>query len=224
MSGHINGALTVKRATEEENYLFGEILSPEERERLNGKIEALQKLFSLGDKTKVLGTYRIHLIFDEERSMHRPYRGLVTFWVSMRKMDSGSAMSMSICPTEGCDRPFFEGPQNGVYGCPKCGKSYKGTQVKDTIFARLTTQNWADLVLKWFLAFNSDADVQITYSPKDIRAATQLEIAKDRRGEEIRKVQKEMTTRESIFPFGSIVKAASNGAPLHRLFMNYINA
>lgn len=199
-------------------------LSEEEKQAIADKQKALDALLD----QEGLAKYKIELLFGKGFSPNKPSHGAVSFWESGSKFHGGGDTILHICPgrakkINNCDA-FIPDPSHG-YGfliCPACHSTWKGDEVWGQLFARLTAQGWAELVLKYFLKLEMKADIVIKYHPEDLRNAAMLEQEKQRMSSELDKVRNKRAAR--IYPLKNIIKDTSAGAELLNRFLAFIRA
>lgn len=199
-------------------------LTLEEEQILKDRMLALDKLLS----DKELAKYKIEIMFDRKRSRDAPSFGIMSFWESGSKFHGGGDTKIYFCAgkklgVSNCDA-FIPDSSNG-YGhlvCPNCKKVWKGDQVDGEIGARLTMQNWATVVVKYFLKMEARADIYMKFPRYDIRQLTRMEQEKQLMGEALAKLRRD--NRKCIYPLKHIIKDTAAGADLYSKFLAFLRA
>lgn len=222
--------MPVSEVSGEPEFHVSERLTEEDRNILARKMEMLDKLLVTERKAK----YKLEVFFDEERSMHRPFGGTVTWWESGAKLHGGGDSKMYVCDNN-ADYPHLEGKGCGALipeaasglnflVCTKCGALWKNEEVVGEIFYRLTDLNWAYVLLKWFRLLDHDADIRIKYGRSDIRTAAMAEVERDRGGELLHRVRSKERRSVSVYPLMNIIKDTSAGADLYKRILAFLRA
>lgn len=145
------------------------------------KLEAqLRAIFETGE---FHAKYRIQVMFNEERSEFRAYRGFIVMWYHNRNDDGDGDRSLYLCPrkidvggvTKPCNSPIppqLISHKEGLSVCPRCRGASKPENLIGQIFARLPTQRWATLITRVFGVLECHADIEIDYLEQDLRVAT----------------------------------------------------
>lgn len=204
--------------------------SEEEAQAVEDKRKALDALLA----EKNLAKYKLEVTFNNERSMHRPFGGTVTWWESGAKLHGGGDCKLYVCD---CNADYRQLEGRGCGGllpdsanglnfivCPSCGIMWKNEEVVGEIWYRLTMQKWADVLTKWFMRLESNADIRIKYARDDIRTAAAQEQARNRGGELLAKVRDPERRASSIYPLAHIIRDTSAGADLRGRILAYLQA
>lgn len=199
-------------------------MTEEEKRAVEAKKKALDKLL----EEKNLAKYKIEILFAPGFSTVKPSAGMMSFWESGAKLHGGGDTILHLCPGKDLKKndctSFIPDASHG-YGylvCPSCGEVWNGDQVHGQIAFRLTMQNWAKVVLKYYLKLEMKADIYIKYHPKDIRNASQQEQAGQKKGEILLGVRSSRKPR--IYPLANIIKDTSAGADLETRFLAFLRA
>jgi hypothetical protein len=202
--------------------------TPEEAEEVAQKKSLYDKLLA----EKGLAKYKLEVNFGEERSLHRPFGGIVTWWESATKLHGGGDAKLYLCDNNG-DYPELEGKgckailpdsANGLnfIACPKCGLIWRNEQVVGEIWYKLPMQKWADVLYDWFRRLEMNADIRIKYARADIRTAAMREQERQRGGEVLAKVREELCS--STYPLANIIKDTAAGADTRGRILAYLQA
>lgn len=205
-------------------------ISPAEQAAITEKMKALDALL----KEKNLAKYKLEVTFNNERSMHRPFGGTVTWWESANKLHGGGDSKLYLCDCN-ADYPHLEGKGCGGFlpdsanglnfiVCPSCGTMWKNEEVVGEIWYKLPIQKWADVMLKWFVKLELNCDIRIKYARDDIRTAAMLEQQRDRGGELLQTVRDPERRASSTYPLANIIRDTSAGADLRGRILAYLQA
>jgi hypothetical protein len=199
-------------------------LTAEEEETLKKRMVAMDKLLA----EKELAKYKIEIMFEFKRSARNPTFGIMSFWESGSKLHGGGDTRIYICAgksTKKADCDAFIPDSSAGYGhlvCPNCKNVWKGDDVTGEIGARLTMQNWAVLLHKYFMKLEGNCDIYMKYPKHDIRALAALEQAKQLGGEQLAKMRKEQ--QRCIYPLRNIIKDVSTGSDMLTKFYAFLKA
>jgi hypothetical protein len=199
-------------------------LPPEERAAIAHRLEAMKRLFA--EESKFKAKYKIELLFGEERSIHRPVLGGVTFWEHGSQLGGGGDARLYLCPGKrlgrnGCTHPIpFDIASQGKLLCPKCRTLWQTPEeckaIIGEVLGRHTLQQWASVLLYYFRVLGQNCDFYVKYAVGDIRAQALLEQQRDRGGELLGKIRRRST---AAYPLYNIIKDMSAGAdPYRRIF------
>jgi hypothetical protein len=182
-------------------------LSAEELHTLQERQKALDKLLAEKKRAK----YKIEIFFGSQYKTNGHYPGAVSLWLSGSKLHGGGDEKIYLCPSCG----GFILPSAQGYGhlvCSKCAKVSKDKDAIGEIFLRLTTQNWAMVLYKWFRIMEFNSDIYMKRPRRDVRQAATLEQARQHGGEKLLATR---ATREvSIYPLYNIIKDTAAGADI----------
>lgn len=206
------------------------IISPAEKAVLVEKMKAVDALL----KEKNLAKYKLEVMFDGERSVHKPFGGAVTWWESGNKLHGGGDSKLYLCDNN-ASYPQLEGrgckgllpdSSNGLnfIVCPKCGVMWKNEEVVGEVWYRLTMQKWADVLTYWFTRLELNADIRVKYSRDDIRSAAAQEQERNRGGEALFKARDPERRSSSIYPLANIIRDTAAGADLRGRILAYLQA
>lgn len=199
-------------------------LTAEEEEILKKRMAAMDKL--LADKD--LAKYKIEIMFERKRSAQNPTFGIMSFWESGSRLHGGGDTRIYICAgksTKKADCDAFIPDSSAGYGhlmCPNCRNVWKGGEVTGEIGARLTMQNWAVALHKYFMKLNGNADIYMKYPKHDIRKIAAMEQDKHLGGEQLAKMRKEQ--QRCIYPLRNIIKDVSMGSDIMAKFYAFLKA
>jgi hypothetical protein len=192
-------------------------LTEEELHILKEKQKALDKLL----KEKQRAKYKIELFFGSQYRTNQHYPGAVSLWLSGSKLHGGGDEKIYLCPKCG----GFILPSAQGYGhlvCAKCGKVATGNEAIGEILLRLTTQNWAGIIYKWFRKLEFNADIYVKRPRLDLRTAATLEQARQIGGEKLAAAR--LKREIFIYPLYNIIKDTAGGADLPTRFKALLSA
>jgi hypothetical protein len=199
-------------------------LTEEELDTLKKRMQALDKLLAQQQVAK----YKIELLFSSRRSGRVPYAGALSLWESGAKLHGGGDCKIYECPA----RELKMGECRGIipdasqgYGhlvCPDCQRVWKGSQVHGEVFARLTTNDWARLIYKYFVRLGHNADIYVKLPKADIRKAAEIEQGRQLGGEKLNAAR---TKRDVyVYRLKNIIKDTASGADLLGRFKALLSA
>lgn len=199
-------------------------LSEEDIETLKQRMIVLEKELA----ARKIAKYKIELFFNSRRTGRAAHAGAVSFWESGAKLHGGGDCKIYLCPgktlgVSDCQGLIPDASQGyGHLVCPSCQKVWKGTQVHGEIFARLSTDNWARLLYKYFVRLGHNADIYVKVPKIDLRKAATLEQSKQLMGEQlsVARAKREVF----IYPLRNIIKDTSSGANLLGRFKALLSA
>jgi len=218
----------VDPALQEEQKIATE-LPEEELEAIKSRMKALDEL--LGEKG--LAKYKLEVMFGKDHSLRKPTGGMVSFWESGNKLHGGGDSKLYVC--DSMDPKKTKGPGCGAFipdsanglnfiVCPACGKMWKNDHITGEYFYKLPIQSWADVLLKWFLKLEMNADIRVKYHKDDIRNAAAIEQEKEKRGEVLGKARSFAQRPCYIYPLRNIIKDTSAGADLRGRILAFLTA
>lgn len=199
------------------------VLSAEDADALKKRMESLDKLLA----TQKLAKYKVEVFFGRQRSMHAAFPGCISLWESGNQLHGGGDTKVYECPSA----DLGHGPCNGIIGgssqgyghlvCPACLHTWRGDEVSGERLARLTTQNWAELIYRYYVRAGHNADIYMKYTPMDLREASSLEQVRQHMGEKLGKVRG--SRRLAIYPLKNIISDVSAGADIVRRFQAFLS-
>jgi hypothetical protein len=205
---------------------IGENITPEEQRVIEERMRELDII--LAEKKRA--TYKLEVMFNDERSFHKPFGGTVTWWESGTKLHGGGDAKIYLCPGKerkgnGCEA-FLLDKATGLnfIVCGACGSLWRGDQVFGEVYYKLPMEKWADVLLSWFRRLGLDADIRIKYARDDIRSAAMGEQERMRGGELLQNARSDERRSSSIYPLERIIKDTSAGADLHSRILAFLRA
>lgn len=199
-------------------------MNEEEKRAVEQKKRALDKLL----EEKNLAKYKIEILFAPGFSTIKPAAGMMSFWESGSKLHGGGDTILHLCPGKdlkknNCDAFIPDASHGyGYLACPSCGEVWNGDQVYGQVAFRLNMQNWAKVVLKYYMKLEMKADIYVKHHPKDIRNAAHQEQTRQRGGELL--LDNRSNRKPRIYPLANIIKDTSAGADLEKRFLAFLRA
>lgn len=197
--------------------------------RLSPQVEeALHQMYLEEGLENVHAKYKLEVMFTHERSAHRAYPGIVSVLSNGGALHGGGDEAVYLCPARleggrGCNSPMdlkFLGKRVAV--CPACHAVHEPKNLTGQVFARLTHQNWAVLLLRIFQILNGDADIRIGVVKADMRESAIAAIHRRIHGDRVDKIRRE---REwVIYPLESIVRDLSTGGDIFTRIRAFLEA
>lgn len=183
--------------------------------------EKLSKMF-LTDLDEAQARFKLEVCFSQDRSLHRPFFGMVSVWTNGGFLHGGGDEVVYLCPskedgkdgsTVTCGEPLhIQFVSKRVAVCPKCKSVHNPTDLVGQVMARLPLQHWVTLVYKMFTRLDCNADIVLEHVEGDIRRANEKEMERDRGGEVYDKVRNRRM--RIAYPLANILKDTSSGATL----------
>lgn len=206
---------------------LGSGITEEEQRAIEARMKQLDLLLKSESRK---ATYKLEVMFDEERSFHRPFGGTLTLWESGNKLHGGGDTKLYICPGKELRKNGCEGLLNDtsrsrhLLVCPSCGCLWNLGEVFGEIYFRLPMEKWGDVLVSWFIKLNLDADVRLKYARDDIRTVAMKEQERNIGGELLLKARSEERRSSAIYPLRNIIKDTSAGAGLHSRFLAFLKS
>lgn len=199
-------------------------LTEEQLHELKTSLTSVDKLLA----EQQIAKYKLEVMFGSQRSNMAPTPGALSFWESGAKLHGGGDTKVYLCPGKSVGKSECEGiiPDASTgYGflvCPVCNTVWNGPEVTGEILARLTMQNWAVLIHKYFVKFGHNADIYVRHSKEDLHNKVPLEQERNLGGELLDKARSRRV--KYIYPLKNIIRDTSNGADLLTQFYKLLKA
>ncbi|MFZ1075565.1 MAG: hypothetical protein WAN50_04300 [Minisyncoccia bacterium] len=188
-------------------------------------IEALEKKAS----EQCVALYKLEVQFGRDHHVDgTPTYGMLTLWESGTKLHGGGDALLYTCPSKHMGRGTCEGvipdSMNGrsIVVCPHCLTAWKNTELIGQTYYRLPIQKWAEVVHKWFIRLNMNADIRVKYFYEDIRKATAKEQAKDLQGEALERARSQAQRKVRIYPLANILRDVNAGADMYNRILAFL--
>jgi len=186
------------------------LLSPEDRQALVNKADALRKL--LGDKK--LAKYKIEVLFEKRKTTRGAFPGAMTVWRSGSVLSGGGDEILYPCPgkCKGYIGAENIAPMSRTAFCTECSNVWKQNDLMELRIFNLTPAKWAFVIAREFIRTGCRADVYMKLSGLDLRKSAVVEQAKERRGESLFEAR---DSREPvIYSLQDIIKDTNAGASI----------
>lgn len=194
--------------------------------------ELEKRIRSVFEDPTLHAKYRIQVMFNEERSEYKAYRGFIVMWFHNNNDYGDGDRSLYLCPKKvevkgalkPCSAPIppalISNPK-GLAVCPRCKQASDPRELTGQIFARLPTQRWAKLVTRVFGLLECAADIEIDYIQSDIRAATAEQ--HDRFHRDALKIARS-NRKQVTYLLRRLVQDTSNGTLVEQAIYNFLKA
>jgi hypothetical protein len=194
----------------------------------------LAKLFeSLGDggDTGLRARFKLEVAFSEQRSLNKPFAGIIAVWASGGFMHGGGDVCVYFCPhkietstgSRTCATPLpimTVGKRIAV--CPGCRRASDPRDLVGQVVAKLPMQHWVTLITKMFRQLDHNADIRMGTLVGDLRKANLQESTKERRGDDFAKVR--LQRRWVVYPLKHIIKDTAAGSTLPSRIRSFLYA
>lgn len=199
-------------------------LSQKERNAIEARKKVMDQMFEQAGLAK----YKIEILLGKGYAPSKPSVGIMSFWESGSKFHGGGDTILHMCC--GKDKGINDcnafipdsGHGYGFLVCSRCHQSWNGEDVIGQLAFRLTAQNWARAVLKYYQKLDMNADIVVKYHPDDIRNAAMAEQLKTQGGEVLAGARSRRVPR--VYPLKNIIKDTSAGADLEGRFYAFMRA
>lgn len=202
-------------------------ITEEEQKAIEARMRELDLILKAEKKP---ASYKLEVMFNDERSYHKAFGGVVTWWESGSKLHGGGDAKIYLCPGKElkgtqCEAFLFDS-HNGMnfIVCPECGSLWKGEEVYGEVFYRLPIEKWADVLLSWFVRLGLDADIRIKYARDDIRTVAMREQEKQMGGEILLEARSDKRRSTAVYPLHNIIKDTSAGAGLRERILAFLKS
>jgi hypothetical protein len=201
-------------------------LDPEVEERLHQIWKDMQA------GVEMRARYKLEVAFTEKRSVHQPFGGFIVAFSNGGFAHGGGDEAVYFCSgsKEGpdgrpraCNAPLdlrWIGKTSAV--CPVCRSVVKPRELTGQIYAKLSVQHWATLMTRIFKILDCNADLRIGVLRGDLRAATEKEQERERRGDDFAKIRSQRTW--VVYPLTNIIKDTAAGADLYSRIRAFLSA
>jgi hypothetical protein len=194
--------------------------------------EQLQSLFGTELRTgEDQAKFKLEVVFAESRSRMKPFAGIVFAWTNGGFAHGGGDEVVYFCSgkveKEGrlrsCNAPIdlnFISRQHAI--CPACRSAVDPKTLTGQVLAKLTSQSWAQLIVRMFMLLEANADIRMGMMPGDLRRASEIEQDQDRHGDVLNRVRHQ---RHWVrYPLVDIIKDTSNGSSLYKRIRVFLEA
>ncbi len=188
----------------------------------------LTKALAQFDGRETKAQFKLEVFFKGGPRKNQLVRGVVSCWTNGGFLNGGGDASVYFCPqaTEGggvCLEPIdLQFATGGRVVCTRCRRVSKTDDLVGQILNEVSTQRWAEILVRLFHRLNCDADLRICIERGSLMKATALETSGNRGGDEYAKVEGK---RQWItYPLANIIKDTSSGAGLETRFRAFLEA
>lgn len=187
----------------------------------------VQKVLGGIDRRETQAAFKLEVFFKGGPRRMVPVRGVIACWTNGGYLNGGGDASVYFCPqnVDGtvCMEPIdLQFAVRGKVVCTKCRRLSATDALVGQIINEVTLQRWAQILVRLFHCLRCDADLRICVERESLKQASELELARDRRGDEYAKVE---AKREWItYPLANIIKDTSSGAGLETRFRAFLEA
>lgn len=178
---------------------------------------------------KKVALYKIEIQFGRDHHVNgTPTYGMLTLWESGTKLHGGGDALLYVCPSKTLKLGDCEGvipdAMNGrsVVVCPHCMVAWKNADLVGQVYYRLPITKWAEVVHRWFVRLNMNADIRVKYFYQDIRVASEKEQAKELRGELLEKARSASQRVSRVYPLENIVRDVNAGADMYNRILAFL--
>jgi hypothetical protein len=132
--------------------------------------------------------YKVEMFCESKRSIWKPFAGIIAVWKSGAALSGSGDEKVYFCPRcHAVIMPESHGeydPQtkqnvpislrkhgSTFYGasCHECGTIYPGEALEDSRFAKLSVNEWVDLLIRYYQFLRGDVDFYLKYCKTDVR-------------------------------------------------------
>lgn len=204
----------------------GMALAPEAQVRVAQLMESMR-----GGETKVRSRFLLDVMFNTGRSAFRPYDGLIVAYTNGGFNHGGGDEMVYFCPrkvekngqTKICATPL---PPIAIKGkiavCPVCESMSHDRELIGQVYAKLSVENWTALVTRMFYRLDCNADIRICVLRDDLHRATEDEQARNRGGDQFRKLYEDLQWVR--YNLASMIQDTASGATLEHCINAFLRA
>jgi hypothetical protein len=194
-------------------------ISQTESDAIKAQMQAIDKFF----QARIEATFKIEVQFGKDRSTWKPCVGMMSIFLSGTKLHGGGDEKLYMCPKEGCDGIIYPNERLGAQVvCRKCNMFWPENDLIGELMFKLTAQNWAKVLEKWFNRLEGKCDIYLKYHPTDIRYAAAQEQLRQKGGDLLNKARNNRGLH--IYPMRNIIKDTSNGSAVYDRFLAFVRA
>jgi hypothetical protein len=184
------------------------------------------KLFEGQDKP--VAKYKLEIQFGVDHHVQGTTYGVITIWENGSHFNGGADALLYACPgkhlqVNGCEAIIPDAVTGRkIVVCPRCFMAWKAKDLIGQTFYRLPLQKWAEVVHRWYIRLNLDADIRIKYHYDDIRLASEKEQEKELRGEVLERARSSARRKPRVYPLEYIIKDVNAGADLQKRILAFL--
>lgn len=186
------------------------------------------KLFDGKGVDKPVASYKLEVQFGTDHHIRGTTYGTVTVWENGSHFDGGGDALLYSCPGKSLKRNSCEAIIPNMSGiapvvvCPTCFVAWKRWELVGQTFYRLPIEKWAEVLHRWYLRLNLDADIRVKYHYDDIRAVSEKEQEKELRGDVLRKARSSDRRKPRVYPLEYIIRDVNAGADLRKRLLSFL--
>ncbi len=182
----------------------------------------------MGGPESLRARYKLEVTFGDDRSLHKPFFGIVAVWTNGGFANGGGDEAVYFCPlpVEDGQRRFCGEPIHlafigrDVALCPGCKRPVKPADLAGQVGYRLTAQGWVEVLVRAFSRLKCDADLRIGHFPGDLRRENELADLKNAPAHNIDK--RRLQRQWAIYPLRNVIKDTSSGRSLQDCFRSFV--
>jgi hypothetical protein len=188
--------------------------------------KAIELFSGLGFDT-IKAKYKLEVMFVDDRSVHKPFGGVVSAWTNGGYFNGGGDETVYFCPIEHSPGVFCSAPITGAFLggsvaiCEKCRRPSVPRNLVGQFFARLPFQHWASTLTNMFRLLGSDADLRVGLMTGDIMGSAALAMGRGD-GDALTKLRTER--KWVVYPLASIIKDTSTGSEVEARIRAFLSA
>jgi hypothetical protein len=177
------------------------------------------------------GKFLLEIVFVEDRSMHRPFSGMLMAWMNGGFAGGGGDEKVYFCPNKVerngqmkvCAAPMPPKLiKHGIGICLSCRQPSEDKKFIGEVFFKLPMQHWVAVVTRYYARLESNCDLKISVMHGDLRKVAAEEQARELRGEKLESTRR---MREAVrYPLKSIIRDTGSGATLESAFKAFLTA
>lgn len=178
---------------------------------------------------KKLALYKIEIQFGKGHHVDGQLTyGMLTLWESGTKLHGGGDALLYVCPGRELRKNDCTGViadallGRAVVVCPHCMTAWRQEEIIGQTYYRLPIQKWAEVVHRWFIRLNMNADLRVKYFYQDIRVASEAEQVKQLKGELLEKARSSAQRISRVYPLENIVRDVSAGADMYARILSFL--
>lgn len=183
------------------------------------------------ERDDVRSRFVLDVMFNEERSMHHPFVGMISVFTNGGALSGGGDEKVYMCPqkvdkdgqTKICAAPLPPNLIKHKVGlCLACKRPSEDKNFIGEVLFKLPMGTWAKVMERYFYRLDCNADFRISVFKNDLHSAAQQEQEHQMRGDKLNKVRRE---REYVrYRLAQIIKDTSTGATLQGRLNAFLRA
>lgn len=189
--------------------------------------EDMKKLLPTEERAKFL----LEIMFTDERSLHRPFPGMLMVWSNGGFAHGGGDEKVYLCPskvergghTKVCAAPLpISLIKHNLGICLSCKQPSRDKNFVGEVFFKLPMQHWVTVLTRYYALLESNCDIKLSLLRGDLRRTAGREQERELRGESLEKIRR---PREHVrYALKDIIKDTRSGATLEAAFKAYLTS